>query len=181
MPNLNQIAKRVRECKKCRLWKTRKNTVPGEGPSDAKLFLIGEAPGDNENKTGRPFIGQSGRVLSKIMEEAKIDRNKVFISSILKCRPPKNRRPKEDEIKSCLPYLEGQIKIVKPELIGLLGLVAIKSTIGDHRKLKDMHGQVIRRGNNNYFLTYHPAAARRFKKFKLVMLQDFKKLKGMIK
>jgi len=179
MQNLGQIAKRVSVCRKCRLWETRKNTVPGEGPSNSKLFLIGEGPGESEDETGRPFIGQSGRLLSKMMEEAGIDRKKVFITSILKCRPPRNRKPKEDEIKSCMPYLQEQIEAVQPKMIGLMGLVAIKNTIGDHRKLKEMHGKVVKQGNYNYFITYHPAAARRFKKFKQLMAQDFKKLKRL--
>jgi len=180
MGNLKELASQINKCKKCRLWKTRKNAVPGEGPSNAKLFFVGEGPGRNEDETGRPFIGQSGRLLTQMLEEAGIDRDKVFITSVLKCRPPNNRKPKNEEVEKCKPYLLNQIKNIKPKFIVLLGLVAIENMIGDHKKLKEMHGQVIRGGNYNFFVTYHPAAARRFKKFKEVMIQDLKKLKRLI-
>jgi len=181
MQNLDKLAKQISQCKKCRLWKTRKNTVPGEGPANAKLFFVGEAAGKNEDETGRPFIGQSGRLLTKMLEEAGIDRNKVFITSTLKCRPPLNRKPKRDEVEKCLPYLWQQIEVIKPKYIVLLGLVAIENMIGDHKKLKDMHGSTARMGDYNYFITYHPAAARRFLKIRKLMEEDLKKLKTLLK
>ena len=177
MHELNKLADKIRACEKCRLCKTRNNAVPGEGPSDAKLFFIGEAPGRNEDETGRPFIGQSGQLLTTLLGEAGIDRKKVFITSILKCRPPNNRKPKGDEVESCKPYLLQQIKAIDPKIVVLLGLTAIKNMIGDSKKLKDMHGQVVRAGDYNYFITYHPAAARRFPGLKKTMIGDFKKLK----
>jgi DNA polymerase len=180
MHELDKLADRIRACERCRLCKTRNNAVPGEGPSDANLFFIGEAPGRNEDETGRPFIGQSGRLLTSLLQDAGIDRKKVFITSILKCRPPNNRKPKGDEVEKCTPYLFQQIKAINPKMIVLLGLTAIENIIGDHKKLKDMHGQVARVGNYNYFITYHPAAARRFPKLKKTMIDDFKKLKRLI-
>jgi len=179
MHELDKLADRIRACKKCRLCKTRKNAVPGEGPANARLFLIGEAPGRNENETGRPFVGQSGRLLTSLLQDAGIDRKKVFITSILKCRPPNNRKPKGDEVESCKPYLLQQVKAINPKMIVLLGLVAIENMIGDRKKLRDMHGQVVKAGDYNYFITYHPAAARRFPGLKKTIIDDFKKLKRL--
>jgi len=180
MDKLGLIAEKIKNCKKCELWETRDKVVPGEGPSNSKLFFVGEAPGRNEDETGRPFIGQSGMLLSKMLGEAGIDRKEVFITSILKCRPPENRKPKDHEVAKCIPYLKEQIDEVKPKYIVLLGLVAIENMIGDRKKLKEMHGQVLKVGDFNYFITYHPAAARRFKKFKEIMVQDLKKLKSLL-
>jgi len=177
MHELDKLADRIRACEKCRLCKTRKNTVPGEGPPDARLFFIGEAPGRNEDETGRPFIGQSGQLLTILLGEAGIDRKEVFITSILKCRPPNNRKPKDDEIERCKPYLLQQVKAINPKMIVLLGLTAIKNMIGDQKKLKDTHGRVVGAGDYNYFITYHPAAARRFPGLKKTIIDDFKKLK----
>ncbi|MEM2974612.1 MAG: uracil-DNA glycosylase [Candidatus Micrarchaeia archaeon] len=178
---IEELARQIKSCKKCRLWKTRKNAVPGEGPSHARLFFVGEAPGKNEDETGRPFVGQSGKLLSKFLRDAGIDRHAVFITSILKCRPPGNRKPKRDEVRECKPYLLQQIKAVRPELIILLGSVAIESMLGNHERLNKMHGQTFRIGDYNYFITYHPAAARRFPKTMEKMKQDFAKLKGLIR
>jgi DNA polymerase len=179
MRELDKLADRIRACEKCGLCKTRNNVVPGEGPSDAKLFFIGEAPGRNEDETGRPFIGQSGRLLTILLREAGIDRKNVFITSILKCRPPNNRKPRGDEIESCKPYLLQQINIIKPKAIVLLGLTAISNMMGEQKKLKDTHGQVVGAGDYNYFITYHPAAARRFPGLKKTIIDDFKKLKRL--
>ena len=180
MAELTKISEQINKCKKCSLCKTRQNTVPGEGPADSKLFLVGEAPGRSEDETGRPFIGQSGRLLTQMLEEAGIDRNEVFITSVLKCRPPENRKPNPGEVEKCKPHLLSQINCINPKFVVLMGLVAIGNMIGDNKQLKEIHGQIIKQGDYNFFITYHPAAARRFKKFKDVMIQDFKKLKKLV-
>lgn len=176
---LAKIADQVVHCTKCRLCKTRTKAVPGEGPANARLFFIGEAPGRVEDETGRPFIGQSGQLLTRMLKNAGIDRRRVFITSILKCRPPRNRKPKKDEVKRCMPYLFKQLEAIKPKVIVLLGLVAIENAIGDHKKLKEMHGKRIKRGGKTYFIAYHPAAARRFPKIRKAMEEDFRKLKRL--
>ena len=176
---LDSIAKQIASCADCQLCKTRTYTVPGEGPAEAKLFFIGEAPGREEDKTGRPFIGQSGRLLTTMLNNSGIDRDNVFITSILKCRPPSNRKPQKNEVEACTPHLLEQLEAIKPQVIVLLGLTAIKNTIGDHKKMKEMHGKTLKQAGNTYFITYHPAAARRFPWIKKVMEKDFKILNDL--
>lgn len=174
---LEKIAQEVMHCKKCRLWKTRTNAVPGAGPANAKIMFVGEAPGSMEDLSGFPFVGPSGKFLNKMLEIAKIDREKVFISSPLKCRPPKNRKPKPDEIKKCLPYLKKQISVINPKLIVLLGETAIRALL-DLKKveLSKLHGKMINKEGRVYFPTFHPAAGRRFPVVRKMMLDDFRTL-----
>ncbi len=166
----------IRKCKKCLLHTSRTNAVPGEGPIDAKLMFVGEAPGAKEDETGRPFVGRSGKLLIEMIEGIGLKREEVFITSILKSRPPKNRPPKRNEKEICLPYLEKQIEIIAPKAIVLLGRVAISTLIGPW-KLDEAHGRFYEGGGYTYFMTYHPAAALRFPKIKDIMKQDFKTLK----
>lgn len=173
---LERIAAQIRKCKRCDLWRTRKKAVPGEGNSQAKIFFVGEAPGKTEDETGRPFVGQSGRLLTNLLDAAGIKRKDVFITSCLKCRPPGNRKPKEIELKKCRPYIERQITAIKPKLIVLLGGVAIKRFIGDAR-IGQIHGKLVRKDGRLFLPTYHPAAARRFPGLKKPMVADFKKIK----
>ncbi len=162
---LEKIAEEIKKCKKCRLWKTRTNAVPGEGPSNAKIFFIGQAPGKQEDLQGRPFVGRAGKFLNMLLEKNNIARNKVFITSVLKCFPPKNRLPKNDEVKACLPYLIKQLEIVNPRIVVLLGNVAVKA-LKNHEILK----------GRKVICTYHPAAGMRFPKIRKKMLEDFKKI-----
>ena len=180
---LKRIANEIKRCKKCKLWRTRKKAVPGEGSPNARLFFIGEAPGAVEDKTGRPFVGESGKLLTKILKANGIGREKVFITSCLKCKPPKNRKPKEDELRKCKSFLLKQISIIKPKIIVLLGYTAIKNLIGDKDKmrLKEMHGKLVKKEGKNYFITYHPAAGRRFPPIRKTIENDFSKLKLYLK
>ena len=186
---LLNLAREIKRCKKCRLWKTRKNTVPGEGPINAKILFIGQAPGNEEDKIGRPFIGRAGKLLTELLDSANINRQEVFITSILKCFPPKNRKPKKDEIEACSPYLKKQIEIINPKLIVLLGEVAKNTLIGLNRNLKDLrgknlkdlHGKIVKKYGRTFFVTYHPAAGIRFQKFKRKLFSDFKKLKRLVR
>lgn len=176
MNALEQLHKEIQKCEKCPLHASRTNAVPGEGPIDAKLMFVGEAPGAKEDETGRPFVGRSGKLLTEVIEGIGLKRDEVFITSILKSRPPKNRAPKSKEKKLCLPYLEKQIEIIDPNVIVLLGRVAIFTLIGPW-KLGEAHGRFYEGGGHTYFMTYHPAAALRFPEIKEVMKQDFKILK----
>jgi len=162
---LEKLAKQIRKCRKCKLWKTRSNAVPGEGPSNAKIFFIGQAPGKQEDLQGKPFVGRAGKFLNMLLEKNNIKRSDVFITSVLKCFPPKNRLPKKDEIKACLPYLIKQLEIINPRVVVLLGNVAIK-TLKNHEILK----------GRKVICTYHPAAGMRFPKIKKKMLDDFKRI-----
>jgi len=162
---LEKLAKQIRKCRKCKLWKTRNNAVPGEGPSNAKIFFIGQAPGKQEDLQGKPFVGRAGKFLNMLLEKNNIKRSDVFITSVLKCFPPKNRLPKKDEIKACLPYLIKQLEIINPRVVVLLGNVAIK-TLKNHEILK----------GKKVICTYHPAAGMRFPKIKKKMFDDFKRI-----
>ncbi|MFW9809667.1 MAG: uracil-DNA glycosylase [Candidatus Thorarchaeota archaeon] len=173
---LEDLHEAIRHCTRCPLHETRTIAVPGEGPYDASVMFVGEAPGAKEDETGRPFVGRSGELLVSLLEEIGLTRADVFITSILKCRPPKNRTPKQFEINVCRPYLEQQIELIQPKVIVLLGGVAISSLIG-HWKVSEAHGRFYESGSNAFFMTYHPAAAFRFPKVKEKMREDFKRLK----
>ncbi|MHA1480883.1 MAG: uracil-DNA glycosylase [Candidatus Thorarchaeota archaeon] len=173
---LQSLHDEIKGCTKCPLHETRTNAVPGEGPVDAKVMFVGEAPGAKEDETGRPFVGRSGQILIQLIEDIGLSREEVFITSILKSRPPKNRTPKRAEKEACLPYLEKQIELIKPKVIVLLGGVAISTLIGPW-KLSEAHGNFYDGNGRPYFMTYHPAAALRFPKFKDVMKRDFSILK----
>ncbi len=173
---LIKLNKEIKNCKKCPLWKTRKNTVPGEGPANAKIMVVGQAPGDNEDKTGRPFIGRAGKFLNQLLEISGVQREKVFITSPIKCFPPKNRKPGKEEITSCLPYFKKQIEIINPQKLILLGEVAFKIFFSD-KKLKDSRGKWVERDNKRFFVTYHPAAGIRFFKMRKILEKDFKNFK----
>ena len=172
---LEELHERIRTCKLCPLHKTRTNAVPGEGPVTARVMFVGEAPGAKEDETGRPFVGRSGELLTTMIQDIGLSRDEVFITSILKSRPPKNRTPKQDEIKACRPFLEKQIELINPKIVVLLGGVAISSLIGPW-KLSEAHGKVYETDGRTYFMTYHPAAALRFPKTKVTMREDFQVL-----
>jgi len=175
---LEKLHQKIKNCKKCPLWKTRKNTVPGEGPANAKIFICGQAPGVEEDRTGRPFIGKAGNFLNKLLKIAGIEREKVFITSPLKClpQPPINRKPKKEEIETCLPYLKKQIEIIDPKYFILLGEVAF-SVFFPKEKLSNFRGKWIEKNGKFYFPTYHPAAGLRFPKIREILERDFKKIK----
>jgi uracil-DNA glycosylase family 4 len=168
-----RLHEEIKNCTKCSLHRTRKNAVPGEGPVDARLIFVGEAPGAKEDELGRPFIGKSGNLLTEMLEDIGLPRNAVFITSVLKSRPPNNRTPKREEIDACMPYLIRQFEIINPEYIVLLGGVAVSAIIGPW-KLSEAHGRFYEANGRRFFITYHPAAALRFPKIKEKMLEDFR-------
>ena len=178
---LEKLHQEIKNCKKCPLWKLRKNTVPGEGPVNAKIMIVGQAPGVQEDKTGRPFCGPTGKLLDKLLKIAKIERKEVFITSPLKClpQPPINRKPKKEEIKACLPWLKKQIEIIDPKYFILLGEVAF-SVFFPREKLGNLRGKLIEKDGKFYFPTYHPAAGLRFPRIKKILEKDFKNLKNQI-
>ena len=120
-----QLEDAVANCRKCSLWKTRSNPVVGGGSKDAKVMFIGEAPGYWEDVKGRPFVGRAGRVLDELLESINLSREEVYITNILKCRPPNNRNPLQSEIEACTPYLDRQIELMNPEIIATLGNFAL--------------------------------------------------------
>ena len=165
----------IRRCRKCPLHKKRKHAVPGEGPVVAEMFFIGEAPGLQEDRMGRPFVGRSGIFFNKLLAAAGIKRQDVYITSTVKCRPPNNRKPKEMELKICRNnWLDNQIELVNPPVIVLLGQTACQLMMKEKKPLNKLHGKLYRVDNNNFFVTFHPAAAMRFPLLKRKMQQDLK-------
>ncbi len=175
---LNKLNREIRNCKKCPLWKTRKNAVPGEGPVNAKIMIVGQAPGVEEDLSGKPFCGRAGKFLDHLLKSAEIKREKVFITSPLKClpQPPINRKPKKEEIEACLPWLKKQIEIINPKKFILLGEVAF-SVFFPKKELSSFRGRWVKQESKEFFITYHPAAGLRFPKIRKILERDFRKLK----
>lgn len=183
--NLDYIKAEVTACTKCNLWKTRKNAVPGEGNTQAKIMFIGEAPGYWEDVKGKPFVGDAGKFLDTLISSLGLTRNDVFIGNVLKCRPPGNREPSQIEIQTCTPYLDRQIKAIKPKIIVTLGnystayifskaglpFSSITQTRGKFYEVSFFGMQIL------VFSTFHPAAALYNPKYKQQITQDFQLLK----
>jgi uracil-DNA glycosylase len=154
---LEELAKQIRVCVKCPLHESRTIAVPGDGKPSAKLMIVAEAPGKEEDETGHPFVGASGRFLNSVLEGTGIKREDFFITNTVKCRPPKNRTPKRLEVDTCTSnYLFEQIQLVNPKLIMLLGGVAAKKLLGV-KTVNEARGQVIERDGRKYIVGYHPA------------------------
>lgn len=173
--SLEKIAADVRGCPLCKLSRSRKNAVPGEGQLSAKIMFIGEAPGRSEDEKGRPFVGAAGRILDELLKKAGIERSEVFITNIVKCRPPNNRVPKEDELIACRPYLDRQIALIKPKVICILGRTAYSSLLGGS-SITANRGKIVERAGQKYFLTFHPAAVIYNKGLLSALEADLKKL-----
>jgi uracil-DNA glycosylase len=173
--SLEKITYDVIGCPLCKLAKTRKNAVPGEGQLSARIMFIGEAPGRSEDGEGRPFVGAAGRILDDLLKKADIERSQVFITNMVKCRPPNNRVPKEDELAACRRYLDRQITLVKPKVICILGRTAYSSLLGGSSITAD-RGKMIDRSGQKYFLTFHPAAVIYNKGLLSTLEADLKKL-----
>ncbi len=155
--DLSQLRSYMGECTRCPLHERRKEIVFGQGPEKTRLMLVGEAPGREEDLSGKPFVGASGELLTKMLKAIEIDRNEVYITSVVKCRPPNNRAPKADEISTCLPFLLKQIEIIKPALILALGQVAAQALIKKKGSLSSMRGRFYPLGSAKILVTYHPA------------------------
>ena len=158
---LAAIAALVHDCTKCKLCEARTNTVPGEGPADARLVVVGEGPGRTEDETGRPFVGKAGELLTKILEAIAFPRERVFICNVVKCRPPENRLPQYDEIAACVPYLFRQIELIKPAVILAMGGTAAQTMLNTKQSLGALRNLVHRFRGIPVIVTYHPAALLR--------------------
>lgn len=175
---LQELQKVVRRCAKCELYKTRRNYVFGEGNPYADLMFVGEAPGGEEDKHGRPFVGRAGKLLTELLSEIGLSRDEVYIANVLKCRPPRNRDPKPDEIKACSPYLDKQIKIIQPRLLVALGRFAAFFLL--NRSVTLSRSRLIvydTRYGNKLIVTYHPAAVLRDPRKMDLVREDFKLIK----
>jgi len=176
---LEIIKQNVIECTKCDLCKTRTNSVPGKGNFHSDVIFVGEAPGKNEDEKGEPFIGIAGKKLSIALEEAGIAREDVYITNIVKCRPPKNRVPTTMERETCQDYLKQEIIIIKPKIICILGNTAFNSLLGGSEIIK-FRGKLVRKDNQLYFLTVHPAATIYNQELIKVLRDDIVKLFELI-
>ncbi|MDP3975366.1 MAG: uracil-DNA glycosylase [bacterium] len=180
MDSLQIIADEIAACTKCELCKGRTNTVPGEGSVQAKILFIGEGPGAQEDKQGRPFVGRSGKLLREMIREVGWKEEDVFIANVVKCRPPGNRDPKPEEIATCQSYLNRQIALIDPKIIVTLGRHAMGRELPE-MKISQVHGKVFRRKNGRYFVPlYHPAVALYSPAQKVTLMKDMKKLAKFI-
>jgi len=177
---LETIKQNVIKCTKCDLCKTRTNAVPGKGNFQSDVIFVGEAPGRNEDRNGEPFIGVAGKKLSIALNEAGISRDAVYITNIVKCRPPNNRVPKTSERETCQEYLKQEISIIKPKIICILGNTAFNSILGGSEITK-FRGKIVRKDNQLYFLTIHPAATIYNQKLIDVLKSDIVKLFDLIR
>jgi DNA polymerase len=178
---LLKLEKRIKECRRCRLWRIRVNAVPGEGPSNAKIMFLGQNPGRNEDAQGKPFVGMSGKFFEKLLSQIGLERSEVFITGVVKCRTPKNRPPVKDEVEACKPFFLEQIEIIKPRLIVALGNVALKALFPNEKvSISKSHGKLMRKGQVTCFPTFHPAAGMRFPSIRRKMEEDFKKLEKLV-
>lgn len=180
---LEDLHKQIHNCHRCPLNKSANNAVPGEGDPNTKIMFVGEAPGRNEDETGRPFVGRAGKLLDQLLASINIPRQSVFITSVVKHRPPKNRQPKPSEVRSCQFWLDHQLKIIKPKLICTLGRFGLEYFL-PKGKISLIHGTIVETTKNNIkymiFPLYHPAAGLRSTRNKNKLFEDFKKLHKVI-
>ena len=177
MQDLESIRKKCAECHECELGNTRTNCVFGVGDPDADLMFVGEAPGEQEDLSGEPFVGRAGQLLDKYLYAVGIERSEVFITNILKCRPPKNRDPLPEEEDACIGFLREQVKTVKPKIIVCLGRIAAMRLIKPDFKITKEHGVWDEKGNYLMTAVYHPALLLRDPRKKEEMLVDMKVIK----
>ena len=172
--SLATIAKAVESCTRCPLYKTATRGVPGEGDPQARLVCVGEAPGANEDETGRPFVGQAGQLLTKILAAVDLPREQVFITNVVKHRPPGNRNPAPDEIEACSPYLVRQLELIKPKVIVAFGTFAAQTLLNTKTPIGKLRGEVHRYHGIPLVVTYHPAALLRNPAWKRPTWEDVK-------
>jgi DNA polymerase len=176
---LEAVAAEVRACTQCKLHRSRKNAVPGEGPAGADLMFIGEGPGFHENEQGRPFVGAAGRFLEELLAGIGFQRTQVFITNVVKCRPPGNRDPEPEEIQSCSGYLERQICDVDPKVIVTLGRYSLARYFPGAR-ISEVHGRARQVGGRTVVAMYHPAAALHQPSLRRVVEEDFARLPAIL-
>ena len=168
----DELEDSIVNCNKCKLCKTRQNIVFGTGNKNATIMFIGEGPGADEDAQGEPFVGKAGKLMNMAFEAVGIKRDDVYIANIVKCRPPANRNPEEDEAVACLDYLRNQVMLVKPKIIVLLGSVALKNILGKDYGITASRGKIIERKGITYIPTWHPAALLRDESKKIDFLKD---------
>ena len=178
--NWEELEKSIIDCKKCKLCSNRNNIVFGQGNKDADIMFIGEGPGTDEDAQGLPFVGKAGKLMDEAFKGIGINREEVYIANIVKCRPPSNRVPEDDESVACLDYLRNQVILVKPKIIVLLGSTALKNILGKEYSITNMRGKWIEKKGIMYMPTWHPAALLRDENKKVEFWSDLKLVKQKI-
>jgi DNA polymerase len=177
---LKRISEQIAACQQCPLGQMRTKAVAGEGPPDAEIMLIGEGPGYHEDRQGRPFVGQSGRLLEHLLATIGLTREQVFITNVIKCRPPSNRDPLPQEIEACTPYLHRQIELISPLLLVTLGRFSMAQFFPASARITRIHGQPLRQEGRSVIPMFHPAAALRNPQWQSAMKQDFARIPALL-
>lgn len=175
MSALTELYRQIELCQKCDIARMRTKVVPGEGAEDAAIMFIGEAPGWHEDQQGRPFVGQAGQYLDRLLASINLDRRQVYIANVIKCRPPDNRDPLPTEIQNCRNWLDAQIEIIKPKMIATLGRYSMAPYFPG-KSISKIHGMTIKKDGIIYFAMYHPAAALHQQSLRLEIEKDFQKI-----
>ncbi len=178
---LRELRDDIGDCTRCKLSRNRKNIVFGEGPPEAEIMFIGEGPGRDEDIQARPFVGEAGQLLTRMIEKMGLKRQEVYIANIVKCRPPNNREPAEDEIATCRPFVERQIEIIKPKVIVCLGKVAAQSLLGMRTPISKVRGKFLDYKDIQVMPTFHPAYLLRNPKDKWLTWDDMKRVLERLK
>lgn len=179
MSELADLYQDIRVCQKCILSQGRTNTVPGEGPESADIMFIGEGPGFHEDRQGRPFVGAAGNYLNELLEKIGFEREQVYITNVVKCRPPGNRDPQPEEIEACRPYLDKQIDLIRPRLIVTLGRFSMQRYFPG-ASISRIHGRPKRVGNVIYYPMFHPAAALHQPRWRSLVEEDILKIPDLL-
>ena len=174
--NWEQLESEAKQCRKCKLCQNRNHVVLGTGNKNAKLMFIGEGPGADEDMQGIPFVGKAGKLMNMAFEAVGLKREDVYIANIVKCRPPSNRNPEDDEAQACLNFLRNQVILVKPEIIVLLGSVALKNILGKEYGITASRGKWFEKKGISYMPTWHPAALLRDETKKIDFIKDLKEV-----
>lgn len=181
MKNWDELYAECMACQKCGLAETRTNVVFGDGARDAEIMFIGEGPGEQEDLSGKPFVGRAGKLLDDMLEIIDLDRTKVFIGNMVKCRPPQNRDPLNVEQEACIGYLRSQVALIKPKIIVCLGRIAAMKLIREDYKITKEHGQWVEKAGTWMTAMYHPAALLRNPGWRPAAFEDLKSLQEKIK
>jgi len=154
---LQMLRDKIGDCRRCKLWSSRTNIVFGTGNPDARLMFVGEGPGREEDKQGKPFVGRAGELLTKMITAMGLSRDNVFIANVIKCRPPDNRNPADDEIAACKPFLYEQIGLIKPDIVCVLGTFAAQTLLDTNARISDLRGRIHEKSEYKIVATFHPA------------------------
>ncbi|MFA9422499.1 MAG: uracil-DNA glycosylase [Sedimentibacter sp.] len=176
MYTLDELNNICSKCKRCRLSQTRTNVVFGEGNENADIMFVGEGPGYNEDIQARPFVGKAGKLFDEMIHAINLSREDIYIANIVKCRPPENRNPLEDESAACIEYLRWQVKLINPKIIVCLGAVASKNLINSSLSISRQRGKFVKKGNLYFMPTFHPSYLLRNEEAKKYAWEDLKSI-----